>query len=41
MTEDQDDLKKIVNEHTDMFSKMFAVLQSIEVRLPPPPPPQP
>jgi hypothetical protein len=41
MKEDQDNLKRILSEHTDMFSKMFDVLQSIEARLPPPPPPQP
>jgi translation initiation factor 4G len=41
MREDQDDLKKIVTEHTSLFARMFAILQNIEARLPPPPPPPP
>jgi hypothetical protein len=38
MREDQDDLKKIVSEHTPLFARMFATLQNIEARLPLPPP---
>jgi hypothetical protein len=38
MREDQNDIKKIVSEHTTLFAKMFATLQSIEARLPPPSP---
>ncbi|KAK2356278.1 hypothetical protein QL285_093625 [Trifolium repens] len=41
MREDQDVLKKIVSEHSVLLAKIFATLQSIEARLPPPPPPQP
>jgi hypothetical protein len=43
MKEDQDDLRRSMNEHqqqnTNMFSQIFALLQNIEARLPPPPPP--
>jgi uncharacterized membrane protein YdjX (TVP38/TMEM64 family) len=38
MREDQEDLKKTVSEHSTLLAKMFAPLQSIEARLPPPPP---
>jgi hypothetical protein len=38
MREDQEDRKKIVSEHSTLLAKMFATLQSIEARLPPPPP---
>jgi NIMA (never in mitosis gene a)-related kinase len=45
MKEDQDDLRRTMDENqkksVDMFSKLFAMLQNIEARLPPPPPPQP
>jgi membrane protein involved in colicin uptake len=45
MKQDQDALRRTVDENqqqnADMFSKLFSLLQGIEARLPPPPPPQP
>jgi hypothetical protein len=41
MREDQENLKRTVSDHSTMLAKIFATLQSIDARLPPPPPPQP
>ena len=41
MRQDQDNLKKKVDEHSDVLANILTTLKSIDARLPPPPPPQP
>jgi hypothetical protein len=39
MRQDQDNLKRAVDEHSTMLAKIFTTLKSIDARLPPPPQP--
>jgi hypothetical protein len=41
MRQDQDNLKKKVDAHSDILVSILETLKSINARLPPPPPPQP
>ncbi|KAK2409491.1 hypothetical protein QL285_044912 [Trifolium repens] len=41
MRQDQDNLKKKVDEHSDVLATILATLKSIDAKLHPPPPPQP